>query len=54
MKKTLRKIIAIALITIISYCISAKTINAVEKSQNVQFFEIKKSEYENLKSTIKR
>lgn len=45
MKKTLRRITAIALITIIIYCIfgiNAKTINAVEKSENVQFFEIQK------------
>ena len=57
MKKTLRKITAIALITIIIYCIfciNAKTINAVEKSENVQFFEIKKNKYENLKSAVKR
>ena len=57
MKKTLRRITAIALITIIIYCIfgiNAKTINAVEKSENVQFFEIQKNEYENLKSAVKR
>lgn len=57
MKKTLRKMTAVALITIIIYCIldiNAKTINAVEKNESVKFTTIQKNKYENLKSSIKR
>ena len=51
MKKTLRKMTAVALITIIIYCIldiNAKTINAVEKNESVKFTTIQKNKYENL------